>query len=280
MALIFRGTTGSYSTVPGLVILPIFGPHVIAANFSNGATGVAQFQAAVNEAIVVITRHCRVPMTCSMNFDWGWAGGTQVTVGGGLNNHTYVTPTYAQLRSAALANAKTVAATGAANSLPSSDLYTGGTLFVARTQAAALGLIAAPDASAFIGLNTANSYFWTQAQGAGVGFDAVGILMHEITECMGRERAAAGNPGLHFHYDYLSFTAAGAHNFDFAPANYFSVDNGTTSLNTFTNSGGNDPGDWNGTTIDSFNGAAVANTLGPLSVAGVAVMDALGFQCL
>ena len=85
--------------------------------------------------------------------------------------------------------------------------------------------------------------------------DFIGLAGHEITEVMGRfgiGQAGTGS-GQYGALDLFRYTSPGV--LDTLPANgaYFSINGGTTTINTFNGTGGGDLSDWNGPTPDSYN---------------------------
>ena len=78
--------------------------------------------------------------------------------------------------------------------------------------------------------------------------------------------------------DLFRYTSAG--NLALTPVNgtYFSIDGGTTVINTFKGTSGGDLSDWSGATRDAFNASSSSGVVNPMSAGDIIVMDAIGYN--
>ncbi len=59
---------------------------------------------------------------------------------------------------------------------------------------------------------------------------------------------------------------------------YFSIDGGTTAINTFNGPGGGDLADWSGATVDSYNVGPTIGVKNAVSAGDVTLMDVIGYD--
>jgi hypothetical protein len=95
---------------------------------------------------------------------------------------------------------------------------------------------------------------------------------------MGRILMIGGSTGYNSLYQLFHYSAPGVMDFSGTTPGYFSIDGGTSSINTFNTNTGGDFGDWAGKTVDAANAFATANAVMPFSGADVAAMDAIGWN--
>jgi hypothetical protein len=110
--------------------------------------------------------------------------------------------------------------------------------------------------------------------------DFIGLAGHEVTEVMGRfglGQAGTGS-GQYGAIDFFRYTSPGVP--DIVPENgaYFSIDGGTTRINTFNGTGGGDLSDWAGLTSDSYNALFSSGVELPVSSGDLTVMDVIGYD--
>src|SRR5205823_2986372 len=75
-------------------------------------------------------------------------------------------------------------------------------------------------------------------------------------------------------------SGAGVHDFAGTTPGYFSVDGGTTPVNTFNTITGADYGDWKGDTIDSFNAYGSPGQIETVTPGDITTMDAIGWDAV
>ena len=161
----------------------------------------------------------------------------------------------------------------------------GKTFFVASAEAKALGLINATSTAidGYIGLASGNVLAFVGAPSASQ-YDAVGVAAHEISEVMGR--IGIEGSGAHGYYtplDLFRFSAPNTPVLTASPG-YFSMDLGSTALNTYNDPrNGGDGTDWatssgNATdAYDAFGNPGVTTTVTKTDMLEVA---ALGYQII
>ena len=142
--------------------------------------------------------------------------------------------------------------------MPANDPTNNANFSLSDAEAKALGLLAGNTAGldGFVGFSSTAAFTFDPNHRAVVGkYDFFGVAEHEISEVMGRfglgQNGAAS--GRYAPIDLFRYSSPGM--LDLVPANgaYFSINGGTTAINTFNGTGGGDLSDWAGLTIDSYN---------------------------
>ena len=83
------------------------------------------------------------------------------------------------------------------------------------------------------------------------------------------------------HYspiDLFRYTSPGLLEFARGNGDYFSVNGGTTAINTFNGTGGGDLSDWAGATLDSYNAFLTRGAELDVSSGDITEMDAIGYD--
>ncbi len=203
----------------------------------------------------------------------------------GQSSQSIFPTAYNTIRTAMVADATsaddaTVLAPG--GSFTAADPNGTGTWFLTRAQQKALGLLAddlAEDANVTIG--SQNTYDYDPSNGVAnpADFDLVGILSHEFSEVMGRIGVSGGVGGNVTQFDNFSYTAPGVKSLGSTTGNYFSLDNGVTSLRIFNTIVGGDTRDWaDGQGLDSFNAFGGPGSVSPVSAVDIQTLDVSGFN--
>lgn len=240
-------------------------------------------QTAFNYAISEFETRFTNTMTVNVNVGFG-------NTGLGQSDSSFVTGyTYAQVRAALIAEAAgnpsdSIKQAVAAN-LPASNPAPSNNFAMTTAEAKALGFAVVTPSDGSILFSNAVSYTYDpNHRGVAGKYDFIGVAEHEISEVLGRV------PGLGFDFgrgvynpnDLFRYTAPGvrsfAQNVPNSPGVYLSVDNGTTNLvNFWSQSIDND--DYRGDNpTDPFNQFAGAGQAHALTYAGIANMDALGYN--
>lgn len=257
-----------------LVITPTYDSTV--TSMSNAA----QVESAVNYAAQQYETLFSMPgRTVNIGITVASSPGTSIL---GQSSTALISTDYTSMRGALISAYAPDAA-----DLPVTDPVTGThTYFVSTAQAKALGL--APNDSASDGTFTFGagfSYTYDPNHRAVAGaFDFIGVVEHEFSEIMGRisglgQDFGNGTPD-YVAYDLFRYTGANARGFNNGGAGvYYSLDNGTTSLDTYNDgaSNGGDSQDWAGTVSDSYNAFANPGTKEDVTPVDVTTMNSLGY---
>jgi CARDB protein/hemolysin type calcium-binding protein len=267
--------TSSAST--GLVINVTYDSSV-----NNAPTG---FKDVVAQVVQYFESHFVDPITINIDVGYGEVGGTKLGLGALGESETYLSSFgYSQITNALALDAKDSTDSSAVASLPASD-PTGGNYWVSTAEGKALGLLGASSSiDGYVGFSSTSGIFdYNNSDGVAAGqYDFFGVVAHEITETMGRMLLVGATVGTSSNsYDPLDlfhYSAPGVHDFSGSQAGYFSIDGGTTPLNTYNTVSGGDPGDWAGATIDAFNAFANSGVVLPISSVDLTALDAIGWD--
>ena len=240
---------------------------------------------AVDEACTLIQNNfCSAKTrTIEIQFGYGTINNQSIPVGDAAHSSYFAnTYTYAAFRAAVIANAVSANAIAAAATLPASPDPTSSGVppGVAVTQA--LDKMLGSQYSGldgYVGIKQ-GTMFWTQAGGAGTGYDAVGLMIHEITEVMSRAGAKQNFVRDWASADLYAYTGIGVRTNQLG--GFFSIDGGQTNLGSFNSNSAEDSRDWaalsspNG--VDACNANVSQNVLNELTTRDTTIMDAMGWQ--
>ncbi|HBK06647.1 MAG TPA: hypothetical protein DDZ81_12390 [Acetobacteraceae bacterium] len=252
---------------------------------SSVASAPSGFQAAVLNAAQFIEANYSDPVTINVNVGYGEVGGTALgsnALGSSLTSLASVS--YSTLYNALKADATTASDTGAVASLATSAPVSGG-FAVTTAQAKALGLSPASGTATdgSIGFSSTSAFTYNDTNGVASGaYDFNAVAVHEFTEVMGRLLLTGNTLGTTTNYydplDLFHYSAPGVRDFSASTPGYFSINSGTTSLQTFNTQSGGDAGDWAGATVDAANAFATAGVVEPVSNADLTAMDVIGWN--
>jgi hypothetical protein len=213
---------------------------------------IGQFEALYSNPITVHLAFCYAPF-----------------VGGGQSEQFPAAGyTYSEVRAALAAHQTTEDQASAVASLPASDPTPAGGaphFEMSYPEAEALGLTTPPlgqplDAPAAISL----------------GVNLVSVAEHEISETLGRI-PGLGERATYMPNDLFRYTVPGVRGLTpYLAGTYLSLNGGVTNLVEFNSNVNGDPQDYAGRTHDAFN--AFSSGPEPLTTAGLANMDALGYE--
>jgi hypothetical protein len=226
------------------------------------------------------------PIVINLRVGWGDINGNPLNPGNlGQSVTNQQAFSFGVVKTALTADAKSIDDAIAVASLPAADPTPGVNFVMSNAEAKALGLLQgnAAGLDGWVGFNNTATYTFDPNNRAVPGkFDFIGLASHEITEVMGRYGFGQnGIGGRDSPIDLFRYTAPGVR--DLAPAvggapNYFSIDGGAISINTFNTAAGRDLSDWRGQTLDAYNGSLTVGQTLPTSSGDLRVMDVLGFD--
>jgi hypothetical protein len=256
------------ATGTGLTINISYDPSV--------ASAPAGFTAAVSQVVQFFETHFSDPVTINIAVGYGEVGNQALAAGALGQSITYYEQFgYSTIRDALIADATTAADATAVASLPSAN-PNGGAYGVTTAEGKALGLVPANAAGldGYVGFSSAPGAFdYDRSDGITHGtFDFYAVVAHEMSEIMGRMLTVGGS---YLPLDLFHYSSPGTR--EFSRAGYFSIDGGTTSLNTFNSRATGDAGDWRGDTADAFNSMTLGG-LQPISDADITALDAIGWD--
>ena len=263
----------------GLIITPTFTANFTSSFGANSAAAQLAWIAAANQYSANFTDNIHVNITVDA------VAGTSVF---GQSSPLLVSISYANLRSRLVADSTTAndaAGLGAGGSIAAADPLSGAhSYWLTRAQAKALGFVAddlAADGAVAFGAGNAFTFSGAIASGT---YDFQGVVLHEISEVLGRlglGGATVGNNANSYSLlDLFSFTGAGVRNMGDGAGIYYSVYNGSTLIKLYNNalSNGFDSRDWASGTNDAFNQFAASGVVNGLSAVDLQVMDSLGYN--
>jgi hypothetical protein len=237
---------------------------------SSVASAPAGFRTAVMSAVDYLEAQFHDPV--AINITVGYENlGTGILGESAWGLETF---SYSQVLNAMKAHDTTANDTTAIASLPASS---SDSVYMTPAEAQALGLAASGGSDGSVWACSDYSYSYNDANGvAGGTYDLRGIMLHEITEVMGRDLvASATNPSVMGLFDYKSAGVRDTSDY----SGYFSINGGTTNLATFNTNTAGDPGDWAITgNNDTCNAGVPAGTVLKFSGADATTMDVLGYE--
>ena len=239
----------------------------------------------VNAAVQYLKSQFNDPITITIAVGYGEIGGAALGSGALGESETYLSSySYAQLVNAMKADATSASDAAAIASLLATNPTGNGTFWVATAEAKALGL--APSGTSidgYVGFSSgANAFDYNNADGVTAGqYDFYGVVLHELTEVMGRQtmngQSFAGTTGYE-PLDLFHYSAPGVHTFSGTQTGYFSVNGGATNLANFNTIPGGDFGDWASTKLDAMNAFGTPGAIEPMTSADIAAVDVLGWN--
>lgn len=260
-----NGTSSPISPTQGLVITP----HWDTSVFSLSPAQQASFENAVDAAISILETTFSNPVKLDINFGWGEVGGSPITGNSAagksdrspiLTNYSAI---YAELVSDPLYDKTAFKSLPFPTSAGDGQFFASKPFYVANAEAKALGLTPLPGSDGDVGLNSFglagfDAFTFDPNQRSMPGkIDAIGVLIHEITEVMGRV-SDIGHVGTNLLYtplDLFRYSSAGVHSSPQGPG--FFSENGKSLLMPFNNPTltPGDAADWAGSISgDSFGG--------------------------
>ncbi len=245
----------------------------------NTAPNEAAFKATVQAAANFIGNAIANPVSVTLQVGWGETGGTPIPTNAAATGAPSTTSglSYSQLVNALTSSAQSNGLPQLASVLPANDpMAAFGTWEISPAEAMALGLgslFSGTSVQGEIGFNASDNWSYGTTVGSSQ-YDLFAAAMHEITHALGR--VSFYNTGVYDPLNLYTYAAPGQLQTTGSLPEYFSLDNGNTSLNAFDSV--NDTADWgSGVSGDSF-GSASPGVQGKLTFTDLLVMASLGFK--
>jgi Ca2+-binding RTX toxin-like protein len=243
------------------------------------------FVTQVNAAVQYLESLFNDPITVTIAVGYGEVGGTKLGSGALGESETYLSSySYSQLVNAMKADSTSASDASAIATLLATNPTGNGTFWVSTAEAKALGLAASSTSiDGYVGFTSAsNAFDYNNADGVTAGqYDFYGVVLHELTEVMGRQtmdgQSFAGTTGYE-PLDLFHYSAPGTATFSGTQTGYFSVDGGTTNLANFNTNSSGDFGDWASTIPDAMNAFGTPGVVEPMTSADITAMDILGWN--
>ena len=211
----------------------------------------------------------------------------------GSSNASFMPVTYANMRAAFVADAKSTddnTTVGNGGSLPAADpITTTHQYWVTRAQAKALGLRAddtTPGIDGTFNFGAGNPWTYDPNNRKVAGkYDFIGVVLHEYSEVMGRNSIMAdpkfdSTTPAYAAFDLFHYTGAGVRGLNTGAGRSFSFNNGTSLLVAFNSFDANqgDAQDWAGNGADPFNAFGPPNEQDDLTPVDLQTMDVIGYD--
>jgi hypothetical protein len=248
-------------------------------------TAPTAFLPAFNDALEFYETKFNDPITINLQVGWGTINNQSLApnaVGESFINGQFFSG-FAGVKAALMSDAKSAADQLSVVNIPANDPTSGAVFAMSDAEGKALGLIAAnaPALDGYVGFNKAAPFTFDPNNRAVAGDnDFIGAAEHEISEVMGRYGLGQNGrkTGRYSPLDFFRYTSPGV--LDLVPefGAYFSIDGGTTPINTFNGPNGGDLSDWTGATVDSYNTGTNLGSESPVSAGDVTEMDVIGYD--
>lgn len=295
-AVLFAPDSAKIGSVAAPVVAAIAGTTTAASSTSPFVINIAWdtsvqsapagFMAGVLTAAQYLESQFSDAVTLNLDIGYGEVNGAALGTNVLGSSESFLTSvSYTSLLNALKLDAKTSADATAVASLPAASPV-GGTFWATTGEAKALGLSPSGGTAldGFTGFSSSAAFDYNTADGVTAGaFDFNGVVLHELSEVMGRMLLTGTTIGTAANsfdaYDLFHYTASGARDFSAVTPGYFSIDSGVTSLGGFNTVAGGDAGDWGSAmgkdSFDAFSSSGVANAV---SNADLGAMDAIGWD--
>jgi len=225
------------------------------------------------------------PVTVSIAVSWGSVNGQALPGNAlGATSISYYSSSLGQIETLltndATANPNNVALATAVQHLPSS--VSGPSFILPAAQYSALSGTNLSGYLAYIGFGSSTPWQFSQAGGIAPGaYDFTGVVAHEVTHALGRVSYEFVNPTPYltpldlYRYDCGTTTL----NDTYGTTACFSINGGTTDLQTFSNT--SDSADWyspTGTGTDAYNAYLTSGVLTNVTPVDYTLLSALGYN--
>jgi hypothetical protein len=225
------------------------------------------------------------PVTLNIAVGYGEVAGQNLMANALGQSLTYFTSTsYGQLASALKLDASTAGDATAVQTLPASDPTGAGAYWVTTALGKALGLYAGFGVDGYVGFSSTAHFTYDATPGVAAGtYDFFGVAAHEFSEVMGRQLLTGGTlGGLSPSYtalDLFHYASAGVRDLVGTTPGYFSIDGGTTHLQSFNTNATGDYGDWASSAgADAFNAFASSGVVNKITNGDLTALDVIGWD--
>ncbi len=209
----------------------------------------AGFVTAVNYVVNYYDTTFTNNVTVNIHLGYGEIAGQSLGSGALGESETFFDSVgYSQAVNALKANQPSATQQAAYATLPGSNPLGGGTLWVSTAEEKALGLIAGNNSAidGYVGFSSTYPFdYSTSAVSGQYYFD--GVVAHEFSEVLGRDSLLGEGLGSTNSYsimDLFRYAAAGTRQLGTGGPAYFSINNGTTNLDSWNTNPNGDLGDW------------------------------------
>jgi hypothetical protein len=252
---------------------------------SGVSTAPAGFLPAFNDAVQFYETTFTDPITINLQVGWGTINNQSLSPGavGESFVNGQVFSHFAGVKSALISDAKSAADQTSVANMPANDPTGNAVYAMSDAEGKALGLLAAnaPALDGYVGFSSTAPFTYDENNRAVAGEnDFIGAAEHEISEVMGRYGLGQNGrtSGRYSPIDFFRYTAPGALDLGPAYGAYFSIDGGTTVINTFNGPNGGDLSDWAGATVDSYNTGTNVGDESAVSMGDITLMDVIGYD--
>jgi VCBS repeat-containing protein len=246
----------------------------------------AGFLAAVNYVVNYFDSLFTNPVTVNIDLGYGEIAGQPLGGGALGESETYLGSfAYSTVTNALKGNEPSASQKAAYATLPAGSPLSGGTDWLATAQEKALGLLSATNSAldGYVGISSTYPFSYSPtATPASNQYYLVGTLEHEFSEVLGRISLLGDGIGGTTSYDIMDlfrFSAPGARQLGTGGPAYFSIDNGSTNLDSWNTNPGGDLGDWAGSAGADANLAfSGSGQLDGFTATDVTLMNVLGWD--
>jgi VCBS repeat-containing protein len=246
----------------------------------------AGFLAAVNYVVNYFDTTFTNPVTVNIDLGYGEIAGTNLGSGALGESETYFNSvSYSQAVNALKANQPSAAQQAAYSTLPGSTPLGGGTLWVTTADEKALGLLAGSNSAidGYVGISSTYPFSYSaSATPASNQYYFDGVLAHEFSEVLGRSSMLGeGFQGTNSYtiMDLFRYSAPGSRQLGTGGPAYFSINNGTTNLDSWNTNSNGDLGDWAGSAgADAFLAFSPSGQINAITPTDVTLLNVLGWD--
>jgi CRISPR/Cas system endoribonuclease Cas6 (RAMP superfamily) len=244
------------------------------------------FVAAVNYVVNYYDTSFTNAVTVNIDLGYGEIGGQSLGSGALGESETYFdSVAYSTAVNALKANQPSVTQQTAYSTLPGSSPVGGGTLWMSTAEERSLGLLAGNNSAidGYVGLSSVYPFSYAAGVTPAAGqYYFEGVLAHEFSEVMGRDSLLGdglGGTNSYTPMDLFRYSGPGARQLGTGGPAYFSINGGTTNLDSWNTNPGGDLGDWAASAgADSYLAFSPSGQLDWISQADLSLMNVLGWD--